>query len=165
MRNTMSVISKGLDALVVAMLTAMSVLVIANVALRFLFNSSIVVSEEISRFIFVWVVYTGSIIAMRDDDHIYVDFIRKKTPKAFQKFLIIVCNLAMLVCCLIFLKGSIELTQINMSDRSPVAAVPMGYVYASGIVGSAGMALVIVIRIIKYLTRGMDTAFCGKEER
>ncbi len=162
MQAIMSGISKALDGFVVALLVVMSLLVIVNVALRFLFNSSIVMSEEVSRFIFVWVVYVGSIIAMRDDDHIYVDFIRKKMPKGVQKFLIVFVNLAMLVCCLLFLKGSIELTSINMSDHSPVAGVPMGYVYAAGAVGSAGMAIVIVLRLIGFFTRGFDQALKGK---
>ncbi|MGN0908218.1 MAG: TRAP transporter small permease [Succinivibrio sp.] len=162
MQSLMTAISKALDGFVVALLVVMSLLVIVNVALRFLFNSSIVMSEELSRFIFVWVVYVGSIIAMRDDDHIYVDFIRKKMPRGLQKFLIVLVNLAMLVCCLLFLQGSIELTSINMSDRSPVAGVPMGYVYAAGAVGSAGMAAVIVLRVIRLFTRGFDKALEGK---
>ena len=162
MQAIMSGISKALDGFVVALLVVMSLLVIVNVALRFLFNSSIVMSEEVSRFIFVWVVYVGSIIAMRDDDHIYVDFIRKKMPKGLQKLLIVIVNLSMLLCCLLFLKGSIELTSINMSDRSPVAGVPMGYVYASGAVGSAGMAIVIVLRLVRLFTRGFDQALKGK---
>jgi TRAP-type C4-dicarboxylate transport system permease small subunit len=165
MQSVMSAISKALDGFVVALLVVMSLLVIINVGLRFLFNSSIVMSEEVSRFIFVWVVYTGSIIAMRDDEHIYVDFIRKKMPKSLQKILIVFCNLAMLLCCLLFLQGSIELTSINMSDRSPVAGVPMGWVYASGAVGSAGMALVIVLRIVRLFACGFDKALQGKDAR
>ena len=78
MEKISQVISKSLDLFSVVLLVIMSLLVIINVALRFIFNSSIVFSEEISRFLFIWVVYIGAIIAVRDDSHIYVDFLRNK---------------------------------------------------------------------------------------
>lgn len=131
----------------------MSLLVIVNVGLRFFFSSSIVVSEELSRFLFVWIVFIGSIIAMKEDSHIYVDFIRRKFPRPVQFVLELLVNLAMLYCCYFLFMGSFELTLYNMVDKSPVAGIPMGYVYASGAVGSGGMAIVIIIRIIDLFKR------------
>ena len=70
MQNISNIIMKSLEILVVIILAVMSILVIVNVGLRFAFSSGIVVSEELSRFLFIWVVFLGAIIAMKSDSHL-----------------------------------------------------------------------------------------------
>ena len=65
MQQLSNLITKGLEILVVLILAGMSLLVIINVALRFIADSGIVVSEELSRFMFIWVVFIGAILAMK----------------------------------------------------------------------------------------------------
>ena len=55
MDSIFKTVSKALDVFCVVLLVIMSLLVIVNVAMRFLLNSSIVFSEEISRFLFTCV--------------------------------------------------------------------------------------------------------------
>jgi TRAP-type C4-dicarboxylate transport system permease small subunit len=145
-------VSKALDVFCVVLLVIMSLLVIVNVAMRFLLNSSIVFSEEISRFLFIWVVYIGAIIAVRDDSHIYVDFIRKKFPVKLQFVLKVVCEIAMILGCLLFFLGSIDLTEVNITDHSPVAGISLGFVYSAGLLGSFGMMIMLCIRLIRLFT-------------
>lgn len=149
MEKISQVISKSLDIFSVVLLVVMSLLVIVNVAMRFLFNSSIVFSEEISRFLFIWVVYIGAIIAVRDDSHIYVDFLRKKLPQGLQFFLKVVCEIAMLIGCTLFFLGSIDLTEVNITDHSPVAGISLGFVYFAGLAGSLGMIIMLLIRLVR----------------
>ena len=59
-----SIVDKGfraLEAVLVVVLAAMVVMVFANVVLRYGFGSGITVSEEISRFLFVWLIFLGSV--------------------------------------------------------------------------------------------------------
>lgn len=140
-----------LEIFVVILISIMSILVITNVALRFFFDSSIVVSEELSRFLFIWVVFIGAIIAMKEDSHIYVDFIRNKFPKSIQFIIKLMVNVAMMYCCYMFFLGSVDLTIYNAVDKSPVAGISLGYIYVSGAIGSAGMFIVIFLRSIQLL--------------
>ena len=57
---------KLLEFLVVVALVAMVVMVFGNVVLRYAFNSGILVSEEMSRYCFIWLTYIGAMIAMRE---------------------------------------------------------------------------------------------------
>ncbi len=158
MEKISQVISKSLDLFSVVLLVIMSLLVIINVALRFIFNSSIVFSEEISRFLFIWVVYIGAIIAVRDDSHIYVDFLRNKLPSWLQFFLKVVCEIAMIIGCTLFFLGSIDLTEVNITDHSPVAGISLGYVYSAGLVGSFGMIVMLCIRLVRLFRKnGRDS--------
>lgn len=151
MEKVGNAIIRILEMLVVALLGVMSLLVIINVALRFFFSSGIVVSEEVSRFLFIWVVFIGSIIAMKEDAHIYVDFIRKKFPRPVQFVIKLLVTLAMLYCCYFLFLGSVELTEYNSVDKAPVTGISMGYIYVSGAVGSFGMAVVLIIRLLQLL--------------
>ncbi len=48
----------------------MVVLVFGNVVLRYAFNSGITVSEELSRWLFVWLTFVGAVVALRDHAHL-----------------------------------------------------------------------------------------------
>ncbi len=162
MNKISQIISKSLDVFSVILLVCMSLLVIINVGMRFLLNSGIVFSEELSRFLFIWVVYIGSIIAVRDDSHIYVDFMRKKLPSKLQFVLKIICEIAMILGCTLFFLGSIDLTEVNITDHSPVAGISLGFVYFAGLAGSFGMIVMLLIRLIR-LFLGCDVVNNQKE--
>ena len=59
--------------LVVACLAVMVVLVFGNVVLRYAFNSGISVSDELSRWLFVWITFMGAVVAMREGTHLGTD--------------------------------------------------------------------------------------------
>ena len=58
---------------VAALLAGMVVLVFANVVLRYAFGSGITVSEELARWFFVWMVFLGAIVGLREHAHLGVD--------------------------------------------------------------------------------------------
>ena len=144
-------IMKCLEVVIVALIAVMSILVIINVGLRFFFSSSIVVSEELSRFLFIYIVFLGSIVALKENGHIYVDFIAKAFPRPLQWVIQLIVQCCMLYCCYVLLMGSVELSEYNMVDKSPVAGIPMGYIYFAGAIGAVGMGIVLIIRIVQHL--------------
>ena len=54
----------------VVALALMVVLVFGNVVLRYGFNTGITVSEELSRWLFVWITFMGAIVAMKEGTHL-----------------------------------------------------------------------------------------------
>ncbi len=57
---------KVVVALMAAALMVMVVLVFGNVVLRYVFNSGITMSEELSRWLMVWLTFLGAIVALRE---------------------------------------------------------------------------------------------------
>ena len=53
-----------LEVLIAIALAVMVALVFGNVVLRYAFNSGITVSEEVSRWLFVWLTFLGAIVAL-----------------------------------------------------------------------------------------------------
>ena len=77
-RHGASIVDKAfsaLEAVLVCVLGAMVVMVFANVVLRYGFGSGITVSEEISRFLFVWLIFLGSVPVMRQHGHLGVEML------------------------------------------------------------------------------------------
>ena len=66
----------------------MVVLVFGNVVLRYAFNSGITVSEELSRWLFVWMTFVGAVVALRDHAHLGMDSVVSRLPHVGQEGLL-----------------------------------------------------------------------------
>src|SRR5215212_2219813 len=112
-----------LKVAIVACLAIMVILVFGNVVLRYAFNLGITVSEELSRFLFVWLTFLGAIIAFREHGHLGVDMVVSRLSGAGKKACLVVSQLLMLWVTWLFLQGSWEQTLINLDVKSPSAGI------------------------------------------
>ena len=67
--------TRALDMLSGLCLAIMVVLVFGNVVLRYAFNSGIAVSEEVSRWLFVWLCFMGAVAALKEGGHLGTDML------------------------------------------------------------------------------------------
>jgi len=140
-----------LKILAVFCLATMVVLVFGNVVLRYGFNQGITVSEELSRWAFVWLTFLGGIVVLRERGHMGVDLLVNHLPRLGERFCLIAAQGLMLACSLLFLKGSWVQMQINLNFPSPVTGFSMGWFYGSGVVFGASAALVHLYEIGRLL--------------
>ena len=61
---------KLVENVLIVMFAIMAILVFGNVVLRYGFNSGIVFSEEVSRFLFMWLTLIGALIVLREHGHL-----------------------------------------------------------------------------------------------
>jgi TRAP-type transport system small permease protein len=141
-----------LKVAIVACLALMVVLVFGNVVLRYAFNLGITVSEELSRFLFVWLTFLGAIIAFRERGHLGVDMVVSRLPAVGKKTCLIVSQVLMLYVTWLFLEGSWQQTMINLSVRSPSAGISMGLFYGVGIIFSVSAGLMIIYDLYRVAT-------------
>jgi TRAP-type C4-dicarboxylate transport system permease small subunit len=92
-----------IDMLIAAALAVMVVLVFGNVVLRYGFNSGIAVSEEVSRWLFVWLCFMGAVVAMKDGAHLGTDMLVSRLPVAGKKACMVLGHLLMLYVTWLFL--------------------------------------------------------------
>lgn len=146
--ESLGVLSKKLlEVAVVIIMSVMSLMVFGNVVLRYLANSSITSSEELSRFLFVWLTFLATILAYYENQHIYVDFIVKKFNMLTQHIIRIIVDILIIICSLFITYGSYHLTLIGAQELSPVTLIPMSYVYISGVIGGVGLIIVCFIKL------------------
>ena len=133
---------KVMEFLIVACLVAMVGMVFGNVVLRYTMNSGILISEEMSRYCFIWLTYIGAMVAMREKGHLGVDTLVRHLPMLGKKFCLFLSELLMLWCNLVFFWGTWQMHELQVTNVSPVVGISMIWVYGIGYVVSVVMALI-----------------------
>lgn len=149
---------KTVEWLLVVLLGVMVVLVFTNVVLRYGFNSGLVFSEEVSRFIFMWLTLLGALLAMHRQDHLGMGSVIAALPVAGRRVLRFVSDLIMLGCCVLLAWGTWLQVVLAMDDKAPVTGLPMGIVFCALLVCSVGMALMLLHGLWRQATGRMPPA-------
>jgi TRAP-type C4-dicarboxylate transport system permease small subunit len=144
-------ICRAFSVLMVLCLAAMVVMVFGNVVLRYGFNSGITVSEELSRWLFVWMTFLGALVALRNHGHLGTDTLVSRLPLAGKKVCFVLAHLLMLYACWLMLRGAWQQAVINLGTTSAVMEASMAWLYASGVVFAALAAVVLVHELWKLL--------------
>ena len=141
-----------LSYLIAAALAVMVVLVFGNVVMRYAFNSGLTVSEELSRWLFVWVTFLGAIVAMNDGAHLGTDMLVSRLSVRGKKSCLLIGLLLMLFVCWLMFKGSLDQVKINMESTSAVMEIPMAWFYASGLVFAVSGAAIVLNQLWRLAT-------------
>lgn len=151
-QNLIDRLCRALSFVMVLFLAAMVVMVFGNVVLRYAFNSGITVSEELSRWLFVWMTFLGALVALRSHGHLGTDSLISRLPVAGRKICLGITHLIMLYMCWLMFVGGWQQTMINRTTTSAVMEVSMAWFYASGVVFAALAALVIAHEFWKLVS-------------
>jgi TRAP-type C4-dicarboxylate transport system permease small subunit len=87
-------------------------------------------TEELSRFLFIWMIMLGSMIGVREGTHFVVDVLPQLPPRA-NAVLQIVADLGVLAFALVFAWYGIEFVKFGWNQTSELADLPMPYIFAS----------------------------------
>lgn len=147
-----------LEAVVACCLAIMIVLVFGNVVLRYAFDSGITVSEELSRWLFVWLTFLGAIVALREHGHLGVDTLVKRLPRKGKQTCLIVSQGLMLYATILFFQGSWVQTLINWDVTAPASGLSAAWLYGVGLVFSVSTGLIILNELRRALTGDVSDA-------
>ncbi len=143
---------RAINLLIALALAAMVVLVFGNVVLRYVFNSGITVSEELSRWLFIWITFLGAVAALRENAHLGTDMLVSRLPVKGKKVCMVLGQVLMLYLTWLFLAGSYKQMVINWDVEAPVTGASMAFFYASGVVFSVCAGFLLVLQLLRVLT-------------
>jgi len=143
---------KALEAIIALCLAVMVVLVFGNVVLRYAFNSGITVSEELSRWLFVWLTFLGAIVALREHGHLGTEALVSRLGPVGRKACLVAGYLLMLGCCWLLFSGSLEQTKINWDNSAPSSGSSMAWFYAVGMVFGVSAGAILLADLVKLVT-------------
>ncbi|PXF31088.1 C4-dicarboxylate ABC transporter permease [Pokkaliibacter plantistimulans] len=152
MRKVVDLYFSLLKLIIAFCMIAMVALVFTNVVLRYAFNSSISVSEELSRWFFVWMVFTGSLILLKERAHLGVDTLVKQFPAIGRRICLFISYLAMLYITWLITSGSWVQMQINMSVTAPASGLSMGWFYGTGVFFGVTAGLILLVDLLLVMT-------------
>ena len=85
-------------------------------------------TEELSRFLFIWMIMLGAMIAVREGTHFVVDVLPELSPRPAAA-LQMVSNVFVLVFALVFVWWGIEFVRFGWNQTSELAELPMGFIF------------------------------------
>ena len=141
-----------LSGVMVLFLAAMVIMVFGNVVLRYGFNSGITISEELSRWLFVWMTFLGALVALRSHAHLGTDSLVSRLPLVGKKICLGASHLLMMYLCFVMFRGAWQQTVINWDSTSAVMQASMGWFYASGLFFSVAAFFFILVEFGKLVT-------------
>src|SRR5256714_4549139 len=153
MNRAIDAAGRLIERLIALLLAVMVVMVFGNVVLRYGFNSGIVVSEELSRWLFLWVTFLGAIVALKEGAHLGSDFLVSRLPVLGKKICLVVGHLLMLYATWLLVSGSLAQARINLHVEAPVTGASMAFVYGTGVV-FAVFAMLLLLRDLWRIVTG-----------
>jgi TRAP-type transport system small permease protein len=143
---------RAIDAVTALLLAIMVLLVFGNVVLRYAFNSGITVSEEMSRWLFVWLTFLGATVALKEHGHLGTDMLVARLPVWGKKACLLIGQLLMLLVCWLLFSGSLAQARINWEVDAPVSGASVAIFYASGVFFAVVAALLLLRELWRTLS-------------
>ncbi|MCF6094839.1 TRAP transporter small permease [Microaerobacter geothermalis] len=111
------------------LLFVMVIVVFAQVLIRYIFDQPLAWSEELARYILVWITFLGAAYAMSKKAHVGVEIVVKLFPKNFQKIVTVLSALLSLFFFGMMIYQGYLFVERTMAQTSAVLQLPMGGVY------------------------------------
>lgn len=164
MRQILNKIEQLINLIMALSIAGMSILIFTNVILRYAFHTGITWAEEMSRFMFIWMVFLGSILALKDGTHIGMDILVRRVPEKLRKILLLIGNFIILVISFIILSGSLKMTADSIESKAPATGLSLSLMYGVGIIMSLEMILISTMKFFMIIKSGdKDNEDTGKD--
>ena len=99
-------LSRFVEGLIILSATVIVTIVTIEVILRYVFGHSLIFTEELSRYLMVWVVFLGGAIAIRDGSHIRINVLVKRlSVKTRQRVHVVAYGLTITFLAVVTIEG------------------------------------------------------------
>ncbi|WP_347551427.1 TRAP transporter small permease [Pseudalkalibacillus hwajinpoensis] len=113
-----------------------------------LFNLSIVWTDELARYSFIWVVFIGSAAVLKRNQHITIEFLSTVLPELGQKYLRTIIGLILMGIFIVLIRYGVLITQDTWSVPSTSLGIPTGLVYLAIPISGTLMLFYTIIDLI-----------------
>jgi TRAP-type transport system small permease protein len=141
---------RAIEVAVMAAMAVVSVVVMAEVILRYTLGETLVVTEELSRYLMVWVAFLGSVLLMRERGHIAAAGLGGWFGPLGRRVIAVVADLLSLVFLLTLTWAGLQTLPAQLDQHLTTINIPIFWFYLAIPVGCGLMALVIVARLLGF---------------
>jgi TRAP-type C4-dicarboxylate transport system permease small subunit len=139
--------------LLILMLAVMSVIIFANVTLRYTTSQSIEWAEEVARHLMIWLTFIGCGPVLRYGGHIAIDNLQDALPDKLAVALRVLIALLVSAFCVFCIWTGIEYMDRTQYQTTPSTQISMAWIYAALPMGM-GMTLIHWLLIVRsYVLR------------
>ncbi len=121
--------SYWLEMFTCLLLLAMVVLVSMQVMLRYIFGTGVFWAEEFVRYAYIWLIFFGSVIAIRQNAHIGLDLVTEKLPLKPRRVIYCLGDVLIMFFLLIQTIYGLDIIIKTKGMLSSTLRMPMSWVY------------------------------------
>ena len=144
---------KALDLICRVFTGTIVAIIFYSVVMRYVFLRPPAWAEELSRFIFVWIIMLGAVLVTREQSHIEFVLLLDLLPKRLKFVLLTLIRLLMIAFCWVMVQQGLKIYPIVAEASSPTFGISMGWLYLSIPVGGLLMGICILENILKSLLK------------
>ena len=130
------VLNKSIRVLTILCLSALTVIVPIEVFLRYLFGKSLYVTEELTRYLMVWVVFLASSLAIRENSHISIEIFVNRFRGRYRSGVNLIAQVLLLTFLVFLIIEGIIALSFQMDQIIPSLGLPIFWFYLAIPVGS-----------------------------
>lgn len=142
-------INSLVEWIVSVMLVIMVIVVFLQVIFRFIIQSSLSWSEEMARYLLVWISFLGASIGVKKKAHIGVEAVTMFLPDKIKKIVALIANLSAMVFFIVIIVWGYKILSIVSNQVSPAMEIPMSIPYSALSTSGVLMLLYSIENFIK----------------
>ena len=144
-------VSNSLEICAATMLVMICVIVFAGVFFRYFLHIGLGWTEELSRYLQIWMTFIGATVAVKRWSHFQLTIINQWIPASAHKFTRVFSILVVMTLAGILIKNGIDITRVSWTQTSPIMSWNFGYLYIVVPVSGVLMAMFSVQQLIAAL--------------
>ena len=138
----------------ILMLAAMTLIVGANISLRYLTGHSLPWADEAARYLMIWMTFGGAGLVLRIGGHVAITNLQDALPHAGQKIMRAAIALGLLIFFGFMVYVGLQYAQRMQYQVTPALRLPFLYVYAAMPVGFGLLILHLLLIAHPFITAG-----------
>ena len=151
MKKVENYMYQGVKWSAVVLFVIMIGLCILQVVCRYVLKISLSFTEELARFLFIWVTFLGTAMAMKKHQHVNMDLLVHLFPESVQRVVNLIVTLFVECTYLMMVYSGVRVMMKTTSQTSPAMNLPMAVVYAAVPVS---MLIMAFFQICEFAERG-----------
>ena len=147
MSRALGLLRRAVELVIILMFAVLIATVFYQVVGRYLFNAPPSWSEELARFLQVWIALLASALCIHYGMHLGVDYLLYAVPPRGRALLEIVVQAMVTGFLLLLLVQGVKILDVASVQTSPAMGINMWYAYLAVPVGAALMLLESVLKL------------------
>ena len=138
----------------ILLLAAMTLVVGANITLRYVTAHSLPWADEVARYLMIWMTFGGAGLVLRIGGHVAITNLRDALPDRGQKIMRAAIALGLLIFFGFMVDVGIQYAQRMQYQVTPALRIPFLYVYAAMPVGFTLLIVHLALIAHPFITAG-----------
>lgn len=151
MKKFIDKVNKYLQWTIIISMFVMLFVIFVQVICRYVLHHSLTFSEELARYLFVYIVFFGTAVVARENGHIVMGVLTQKLRGKIAKYTKIAAYIFIMLFVIILFYHGLKMVILTSYQLSPALRIPMSYVYLAIPMASFVMFCNILILIIDTL--------------